>query len=190
MHHIVIFASGKGTNAAAIIDYFKQHQLAKVALIICNNPQAGVLELAQKENIPSIVVNRSEYGGENMLRAIEQCNPSLLVLAGFLWKIPETVVKSYAHKIINIHPALLPTYGGKGMYGMHVHQAVLQAGEKSSGTTIHYVNEHYDEGEVIMQAQCAVLPNDTGESLANRIHQLEHFYLPRTIHFLLTSPTT
>lgn len=185
IHNLIIFASGTGTNAKAVIEYFKNDPRVQVSLIVCNNPAAGVIRNAEKENIPVLLIDRDSFGQDSFPRLLSEYNPSLILLAGFLWKIPESTVRTYEGKIINIHPALLPAYGGKGMYGMRVHESVLAAGEKKSGITIHYVNEKYDEGAIILQAQCPVLPDDTADVLAARIHRLEHFYLPRTIRFLL-----
>lgn len=185
MHQLILFASGRGSNVQAVIDYFEGKEKARVALIVCNNPEAGVLEIAKKNNIPVQLIDRKFFKEAEFVTLIKEYNPSLLVLAGFLWKVPETVVQGFAGKIINIHPALLPKYGGKGMYGSNVHQAVVAAAEKESGITIHFVNEHYDEGATILQAHCSLLPEDNHESLAEKIHKLEHYFFPRTIEFLL-----
>lgn len=187
MHSLVIFASGRGSNAAAIIDYFRQTGLAKVALIVSNKADAGVLDIAREAHIPFLIIDRKTFGEALLIDQIMACKPSLIVLAGFLWKLPDALVQAFPDKIINIHPALLPKYGGKGMYGHHVHAAVLAAAEKVSGISIHYVNEHYDEGQVIVQASCPVQAGDTPDDLAARIHRLEHFFFPRTIEFLLQS---
>lgn len=185
MHSLIIFASGKGSNAQAIIDYFKANRKAKVALIVSNKADAGVLDIARAEHIPFLVVDKITFNETLLVEQIQDLKPSLIVLAGFLWKIPDQVIHAFRDKIINIHPALLPSYGGKGMYGHNVHNAVLAAKEKESGITIHHVNEVYDDGNTIMQAHCHVSPDDTADSLAARIHSLEHFYFPRTIEFLL-----
>jgi phosphoribosylglycinamide formyltransferase 1 len=185
MHSIIIFASGKGSNAAAIIDYFKQQPIARVALIVSNKADAGVLQIAEKEGIPSLVINRQDFQTTDLVNTLEQYNPALIVLAGFLWKIPETLTRAFENKIINIHPALLPDFGGKGMYGNFVHEAVLADKRKESGITIHYVNEVYDSGAIIVQARCAVLPSYDASILAGKIHELEHYFFPRTIEFLL-----
>ncbi|RYD59374.1 MAG: phosphoribosylglycinamide formyltransferase [Sphingobacteriales bacterium] len=190
MRSLVIFASGKGSNAAAIIDYFKKTGLARVALIVSNKKDAGILDIAKNENIPAIVIDRQSFQDLSLVSQIQSHNPSLIVLAGFLWKIPEGFISAFQGRIINIHPALLPKYGGKGMYGHHVHQAVIAAGEKVSGITIHYVDEAYDSGDTIVQASCTVSADDDADSLAARIHKLEHFYFPRTIEFLLTNQNT
>ncbi len=185
MHSLVIFASGAGSNAAAIIAWFKASGKAKVSLIVCNKPGAGVLEIAAREGIPVLLTEKGSFSNPGTVARISECEPSLIVLAGYMWKVPDVLVRMYPTSIINIHPALLPAYGGKGMYGSHVHEAVVAAGEKESGITIHYVNEEYDKGSIIMQAHCPVLPGDTPADLAKRIHSLEHFYYPRTIEYLL-----
>ena len=190
MHSLIIFASGKGSNARAIIEYFNRKPIAKVALIVSNKADAGVLDIAKDEHIPFLLVNKQSIQETLLIGQLQQYNPSLIILAGFLWKIPEGIIQAFRNRIINIHPALLPDHGGKGMYGHHVHNAVLAAGKNESGITIHYVDEVYDSGDVVLQARCPVLPNDTTESLASRIHNLEHFFFPRTIEYLLTSRPT
>lgn len=186
MHSIVIFASGTGTNANAIIEHFKENHKAKVALIVSNKADAGVLDIARREEIPFLIVSKHTIHETLLIEQINQYEPSLLVLAGFLWKIPDSLLHAFPGKIINIHPALLPGYGGKGMYGHHVHNAVVAAGEQESGITIHHVNDVYDDGAIIVQARCPVHPTDSPQQLAARIHKLEHFYYPRAIEFLLT----
>ncbi len=185
MHSLIIFASGTGTNANAIIQHFKKSGNAKVALIVSNKADAGVLDIARREEIPFLIIDRKTFQETMLVEQLASYQPSLIVLAGFLWKIPDTIIHAFPGKIINIHPALLPGYGGKGMYGNNVHDAVISAREKESGITIHYVNEHYDEGDIILQARCRVEQNDTADSLAEKIHRLEHFYFPRAIEFLL-----
>lgn len=185
MHSLIIFASGKGSNAAAIIDHFKRSGQAKVSLIVTNKADAGVLDIARNEHIPFLVVDRQSFKETLIVDQLESYKPSLIILAGFLWKIPDQLLHAFPGKIINIHPALLPNYGGKGMYGHNVHNAVLGAKEAESGITIHYVNEVYDSGNVIVQARCPVHATDTADTLALRIHHLEHFYYPRAIEFLL-----
>ena len=185
MHSLIIFASGTGTNAAAIIDYFRNNGKARVSLIVSNNAGAGVLEIARKEEIPFLIIDRKTMGETMIIEQMNDYKPSLIVLAGFLWKIPATILHAFAGKVINIHPALLPGYGGKGMYGHHVHDAVIGAGDPESGITIHYVNEVYDDGNIILQARCPVKPGDGPDDLALRIHKLEHYYYPRAIEFLL-----
>ena len=185
MHSIIIFASGGGSNAAAIIDYFKGNGKASVSLIVCNKPGAGVLNIAVREGIPFLLIDRDAFNGSALIEQLKSHSPSLIVLAGFLWKIPAPLVSAFPAQIINIHPALLPAYGGKGMHGANVHQAVIDNKESESGITIHYVNEVYDSGNIIVQAHCSVRAGDTPVSLASRVLKLEHFYFPRTIEFLL-----
>jgi phosphoribosylglycinamide formyltransferase-1 len=183
--NLVIFASGAGSNAAAIIEWFKANGKATVSLIVCNKPGAGVLQIAEREGIPTLMVGKGAFDEPANLELIRAHNPALIILAGYLWKIPEILTRTFPDKIINIHPALLPAYGGKGMYGSNVHNAVIAAGDKESGITIHYVNEEYDKGNVILQAHCPILPGDTPETLAASIHKLEHYFFPRTIEYLL-----
>jgi len=182
---IIIFASGAGSNAQKIIDYFKENQKVKIVLIVCNNSKAGVLDIAAKENIPILMIEKDLFGKTGYLQEIKKYNPDLIVLAGFLWKLPEVLITSFPQKIINIHPALLPAYGGKGMYGNKVHEAVISAKEKKSGITIHFVDEKYDHGKIILQATCTIDKNDTAENLATKIHHLEHKYYPETIDKIL-----
>ena len=187
---IAIFASGAGTNAQKIIDYFSpashRDSLAKIALIVCNKKGAGVLKIAENEKIPYLLIEKEKFlKGDAYLDEIKEKKIDFIVLAGFLWKIPEYLIKAYPKRIINIHPALLPKYGGRGMYGNYVHEAVLFAGEKESGITIHYVDEHYDNGDIILQVKCSVLDDDTPESLANRIHTLEYVNYPVIIEELV-----
>jgi phosphoribosylglycinamide formyltransferase-1 len=182
---MVIFASGAGSNAQKIIDYFKEKTTAEIVLIVSNNPDAGVIEIAAKENIPVLLIEKNQFKESGYLKEIKKSNPDLIILAGFLWKIPAVLIQSFPHKIINIHPALLPAYGGKGMYGNAVHTAVVAAQEKESGITIHFVDEKYDHGETIFQAKCSLSENENAESLAKKIHKLEHEYYPQTIERLL-----
>jgi phosphoribosylglycinamide formyltransferase-1 len=182
MKQLAIFSSGAGSNAARIIDYFRRHPAIKVSLIVCNNPGAGVLTIAEKEKIPILLVEKENFfRGTAYVEVLREKQIDFIVLAGFLWKIPAALVQAYYRRIINIHPALLPKYGGKGMYGRHVHAAVIGAGEKESGITIHYVDELYDHGQAIFQAQVAVTAEDTPESLAAKVQQLEHAHFPRVI---------
>ncbi len=186
MKKVVIFASGGGSNAQAILDYFKDSQQVKVVLIASNNPTAGVLDRAKKEGIAAVSFNKFAFAKANSIHLlIKSLTPDLIVLAGFLWKFPDYLVNDFPDKIINIHPALLPKYGGKGMYGSHVHQAVVDNKEVESGITIHYVNENYDEGAIIVQKRCPVDPNDTPQQVAAKVLQLEHAYFPKTIEKLL-----
>jgi phosphoribosylglycinamide formyltransferase 1 len=185
MQSLIIFASGKGSNAQAIIDFFRPNRDIKISLIISNNPSAGVLDIAAKESIPSLVINKQQFNDAGFVATLQEHDPALIILAGFLWKIPDAVVKAFPDNIINVHPALLPKYGGKGMYGHHVHNAVIDAGEAESGISIHYVNEVYDSGDIIVQARTQVTESDTADSLARKVHKLEHYFFPRTIDFLL-----
>jgi len=185
--HIAIFASGAGSNAQKIIDHFRRQGHIKISLIVCNKPGAGVLSIASKENIPAILIDKEKFfRGNAYTDELKEKRIDFIILAGFLWKIPAALIKAYPGKIVNIHPALLPKYGGKGMYGNHVHQAVINAKEKESGITVHYVDEHYDHGDAIFQTTCNVFENDTAESLAQRIHLLEHEHYPRVIEKILS----
>lgn len=182
MRNLAIFASGSGSNAENIIQYFAQKPEFCVKRIYCNVPDAYVLERAKKYNIPTTVFNREELRNpEKILKGLKEEETDFIILAGFLWLMPDCITTAFPNRIVNIHPALLPAYGGKGMYGHHVHQAVIAAGEKESGITIHYVNNHYDEGATIFQAKCPVLPNDTPDTLAARVHELEYLHFPRVI---------
>lgn len=181
MKKIAILASGEGTNAERIIRYFLEKRTAEVVLVITNKAQAGVLKRAERLSVPSLILTAQEFAGGKALEALHLYNIDFIVLAGFLLKVPDTILHDYPNKIVNIHPALLPKFGGKGMYGSHVHQAVIDSNEKESGITIHYINEHYDEGNTIFQATCPVLPDDTPDTLAARVHQLEYEYFPRVI---------
>jgi phosphoribosylglycinamide formyltransferase 1 len=183
---IIIFASGAGSNAGKIIDHFKNSSIARVTLIICNKAGAGVLSIAKNEGIPALLIERERFfRGDAYLPILKKENPDLIVLAGFLWKIPDTIINSFPHRIINIHPALLPKYGGKGMYGDNVHTAVLANKEAETGITIHFVDGHYDNGDIIKQVKCPVKPDDTPDELAKRIHQLEYLHYPAEIEKLL-----
>lgn len=158
----------------------------EVALIACNKPGAGVLDIAAREQVPVLLIEKERFfRGGAYVAELQSAGIDWIILAGFLWKIPETLIQAYPRRIINIHPALLPKYGGKGMYGSHVHEAVLAAKEKESGITIHYVDEHYDNGDIIFQARCPVDDTDTAGSLAQKIHALEHRHYPITIEKLL-----
>ena len=206
--HIAIFASGAGSNARKIIEYFEgagsksTSSQVKVSLIVCNVPDAGVLAIAKEKGIPTLLINKNEFAATGYVESLHNADIQFIVLAGFLWKVPEVLVRAYqpgmkidgalvngkenvSKGIINIHPALLPKYGGKGMYGSRVHEAVIAAGEIESGITIHWVNEHYDEGGIIFQASCEVVSSDAPETLANKIHVLEHAHYAPTIAKLL-----
>lgn len=185
MKKIAILASGEGTNAERIIRYFLEKRTAEVALVITNKAQAGVLKRAERLSVPSLVITARGFADGEALKVLHQHNIDFIVLAGFLLKVPDAILHDYPNKIVNIHPALLPKFGGKGMYGLRVHEAVIATGEKESGITIHYIDEHYDEGNTIFQATCPVLPDDTPESLAARIHQLEYEYFPQVIEAVI-----
>jgi len=186
MKNIVLFASGSGSNAEEIIKFFKNSEIGKVVAIFSNKAEAKVLDRAKNHNIPSVVFNKTQLNEGFVLEQLHSFQPDLIVLAGFLLKFPESILKEYP-KVINIHPALLPKYGGKGMYGMNVHQAVLENKEKETGITIHYVNEHYDEGEFIFQKAVNIEDCKTAEEIAQKIHELEHQYFPEVIGKLITN---
>lgn len=183
---IAVFASGAGSNAEVIIKHFKYSALASVALVVCNKLGAGVLFIAEKENVATLFIEKEPFfRGDAYLYQLKSYGIDFIVLAGFLWKMPSILIEAYPKRIINIHPALLPKYGGKGMYGQYVHEAVLNAGEKVSGITIHYVDECYDNGDIIFQTACPVLEDDTTEDISSRIHNLEHANYPRVIEEVL-----
>ncbi len=185
---IAIFASGAGSNAQKIIDHFKNSDSVRVSLIVCNNSVAGVLKIAERENIPAIQLEKEKFfRGNGYVDELKERQITFIVLAGFLWKIPLSLIKAYPGRIINIHPALLPKHGGKGMYGSNIHAAVLASGAGESGITIHYVDEHYDNGDIIFQAKCPVLPGDSPDSLAQRIHQLEYEHYSKVIEQVVQS---
>ena len=182
MIQIAVFASGAGSNAQQIIQHFKSNSSAKIALVVCNKPGAGVIDIATKENIPVLLIEKEKFlQGNAYTDELKDMGIGFIVLAGFLWKIPSKLVAAFTHKIVNIHPALLPKYGGKGMYGKFVHQAVIAAGEKESGITIHFVDELYDHGNIIFQAVCSIDKDDTAASLAQKIQLLEHAHYPAVI---------
>ena len=186
MKNIAIFASGEGTNAQRIIDYFKSSAKVKIALIVSNKPTANVLNRAKNVNIPTLIVSRDDfYKGDTTIKTLQAAHIDLIVLAGFLWMIPKNLIQAFPGKMVNIHPALLPKFGGKGMYGMHVHTAVVNAGETESGISIHYVNEEYDEGKIIAQHRCSLSKEDTPETVAAKIHELEYEFFPKVIEQLL-----
>lgn len=185
---IAIFASGAGSNALKIIEHFNNHPSVVVALIVCNKPGAGVLNIAEEHHIPTLLLEKEQFfRGNAYADELKALQIDFIVLAGFLWKIPVSLIRAYPQHIINIHPALLPAYGGKGMYGQFVHEAVLQNKEKESGISIHYVDELYDHGKIIFQAKCDVKPGDSPATLAHRIHELEHKHYAAVIESLLVS---
>ena len=185
--HIAIFASGTGSNAQKIVDYFKNSKNIKISLIVCNNPDAGVLKIAANEKIPALLIEKQIFRLTGYVAELKSQQIEFIVLAGFLWKIPPVLIEAFKDKIINIHPALLPAYGGKGMYGNAVHAAVLAAKDKQSGITIHYVDEKYDHGKIIFQSTCRVDENETVDSLSKKIHALEHTFYSKEIEKLLAN---
>jgi len=188
MKRIVIFASGNGTNAENLIKFFHNRDNASVIQVLTNNSHAKVLGRSEKLNVNTLSFSKQDFfETDKILKKLLVQQIDLIVLAGFLWKFPENILKEFPNKVINIHPALLPKYGGKGMYGMHVHEAVINNKEKETGITIHYVNENYDEGAIIFQAKCDVNPSDTAEDIANKIHELEMKHFPEVVERLLFS---
>ena len=186
MKNIAIFASGNGSNAEKIIRYFQNHPDTRVALVLSNNKNAFVIERAKNLGVETVTFSREQFYKTNeILEILNQNNTDLIVLAGFLWLIPGNLLQNFPKRIINIHPALLPKYGGKGMYGEKVHESVIKNGEVESGITIHFVNEFYDEGQIIFQARCLVEPSETIDSLAIKIHALEHEYFPAVVDNVL-----
>ncbi|MBU2926609.1 phosphoribosylglycinamide formyltransferase [Winogradskyella psychrotolerans] len=186
MKRIVIFASGSGSNAENLIKFFHNSDKASVIQVLTNNPHAKVLDRCKKLNVSALSFNRVAFSkADDVLNILKASQPDLIILAGFLWKFPEFILKSFNNKVINIHPALLPKYGGKGMYGMNVHQAVVENKETETGITIHYVNENYDEGAIIFQAKCSVLSTDSAEDVAKKIHLLEMQHFPEVVNELL-----
>lgn len=182
MQQIAIFASGAGSNAARIIDRFRGHPSIKVALIVCNKPGAGVFDVAAAAGVPALPIEKERFfRGDAYVPELKEKHIDFIVLAGFLWKIPLELIRAWPGKIINIHPALLPKFGGKGMYGRFVHEAVIAADEKETGITIHYVDEHYDHGEPIFQAKIIVEKDDTPDTVAKKVHLLEYEHFPRII---------
>lgn len=188
MNKIAIFASGSGTNAENIIKFFKENKKIEISLIFSNNKNAYAIQRAINQNIKYHIFSRPDfYGSDNILRILQDNNIDFIILAGFLWLIPENLIEAFPNKIINIHPALLPKYGGKGMYGMKVHESVVENKEKETGISIHYVNKEYDKGDIIFQAKCSVSPNDTPEDVAKKVHELEYTHFPKVIENLLKS---
>ena len=185
MKRLSIFVSGNGTNLQRIAEYFTDNKDVKIVNVVCNNPKAYSIERAKNLGIPLRMITREEFKSEAFVKEMKDLNVDLIVLAGFLWKLPENLVKAFPKKIVNIHPALLPKYGGKGFYGEHVHEAVVAAKEAFSGITIHYVDEVYDNGEIILQAYVSLSEKETPDSLAAKIHQLEQAYFPVVIEQLI-----
>ncbi|WP_372752773.1 phosphoribosylglycinamide formyltransferase [Mariniflexile sp.] len=188
MKRIIVFASGSGTNAENLIKFFNETKTASVVQVLTNNPHAKVLDRCKLLEVSALSFNRMALSKTNdVLNILKASNPDLIVLAGFLWKFPEFILNEFPNKVINVHPALLPKYGGKGMYGMNVHEAVVANKETETGITIHYVNEHYDEGAIIFQAKCEVLPSDSAQDVAAKIHELEMEHFPKVVEDLLNS---
>lgn len=185
MKSIAIFASGGGSNAQKIVEFSREKQSYHVALIVCNNPKAAVIEKAKLWNIPVLMCTKEDFGTAHWLEKLQLFAVDWIVLAGFLWKIPDTLIQSFPDSIVNIHPALLPKYGGHGMYGIHVHRAVLANAEIKSGISIHLVNEHYDEGKMLFQASVAINDCQTAEEIAAKVLQLEHLYFPKVVEALV-----
>jgi phosphoribosylglycinamide formyltransferase-1 len=185
MKKIVLFASGSGSNAENIILHFQNGTVGKVVAVFCNNSNAKVLERAEKLKVPTVLFDKAALNSGEVLRKVNAFGPDLIVLAGFLLKFPADIVASYPDQIINIHPALLPNYGGKGMYGMNVHRAILENKEKETGISIHYVNEHYDEGNMIFQERTSIIDCKTPEEIADKVHQLEQTHFPAVIQKIL-----
>jgi len=186
MRNIAIFASGSGTNAENIIKYFSTRKSAKVSLVLSNKREAYVLKRAATLNVRSVFFDRKElYEKEKVVRYLSMYKIEFIVLAGFLWLIPQEILDLYKNRVINIHPALLPKYGGKGMYGEKVHQSVIANHDKESGITIHYVNKDYDEGDIIFQTRCKIEKDDTADTLATKVHALEYEYFPKIIEELV-----
>jgi len=186
--HLAVFASGSGTNAENIIKYFSDHRFIRVVRVYCNNPQAYVIQRVKPYGVPVTLFDKEEFVENGQVyQKLKEEHTDYIILAGFLWKIPDFLIRTFSGRILNIHPALLPKYCGKGMYGERVHQAVIAAGDTESGISIHRVDEMYDHGESIFQAKCPVLPQDTPETLAARIHQLEYEYYPKIIEKVIIS---
>lgn len=186
MINLAVFASGSGTNAERLFEKFARHPRGQVAVLLTNNPRAGVVVRAKRFEVPVVVFTKQDLADTNAVLAHLQAHSvDLIVLAGFLLQVPPKLVAAYPDRIVNIHPALLPAYGGKGMYGRHVHESVVAAGDTETGISIHYVNEHYDEGRLIWQVRCAVLPTDDPEDVAARVHRLEHQHYPAVIAALV-----
>ncbi len=186
MKNLAIFASGTGSNARRIIEYFMQSPVAQVRLLLCNKPDAPVLGIAEALGVPTLLLDRAAfYQPGNVAQLLATRSIDFIALAGFLWLLPSCLVQAFEGRIVNIHPALLPRFSGKGMYGMHVHQAVKAAGENQTGITIHYVNERYDEGQIIFQASCPIAPEDTPDTIAQKVHALEYQHYPQVLEQLL-----
>jgi len=188
LKNIAIFASGSGTNALNICNYFADNPSINITTLVCNKPNAKVIERLKPFNVEVILINKADFENpEKLIQKLVEAKIDLIVLAGFLWLIPNKLIKAFKNKIINLHPSLLPKYGGKGMFGLNVHQAVLAANEKETGITIHYVNEVYDEGKIIFQDSLNIDKGETAEGLAKKIHQLEYQFYPKIIEKVLAN---
>lgn len=182
MKKIAVFASGSGSNAERLVDFFKSRTDAKVTMIVCNKPDAGVVARAHRLRIPLVIISkRSFYESDSLLYTLKQEGIDAIILAGFLWLIPGYLIAAYEGRMLNLHPALLPAYGGKGMYGHKVHEAVIANNESKSGITIHLVNAEYDKGQILAQFETPIVTGETADSLAEKIHQLEHVHLPEVV---------
>lgn len=189
--HIAIFASGAGSNARELIRHFHAHPRFRVSLVACNRPDAGVIGVAGEAGVPVLHLEKDRFfRGDGHLPDLMAAGIDLLILAGFLWKVPSSLVRAFPDRILNIHPALLPSHGGKGMYGSHVHEAVIRGGDRHSGITIHLVDEQYDHGRTLFQARIELLPDETPDSLARRIHVLEHRHFPAVVEACLENQTS
>lgn len=183
---IAVFASGAGSNFNELLKYFSKKSNLSIDLLVCNKPEAKAIEIAKNNNIKVVLVNREKWKQiDELMRTLKDEKIDFIVLAGFLWKIPASLIDAFPNKIVNLHPSLLPKYGGKGMHGIHVHESVIAAGEKESGITIHYVNEAYDDGTIIFQTTCPISPSDTPETLAQKIHRLEHRHFPEQVEAVI-----
>ena len=186
MKNIAIFASGSGTNAENLIRFFRTSPFGRVRIVLSNRAGAGVIDRAQSLEVESFVFTKEQfYNSDEVLNMLVERDIDFIVLAGFLWLVPQNILLPFENKIVNIHPALLPKYGGKGMYGAHVHRAVIEAGDSESGISIHYVSPDYDEGDIIFQTRCTLDPGETPESLAEKVHELEYAYFPKVVENLL-----
>lgn len=186
---LAVFLSGNGSNAEAIFSYFKNHSSIQVVLVLSNNPEALGLQRASKFNIPSRVFTKQQFReSDEVVQWLKEAKVTHIVLAGFLWLIPANLIHEYPHRIINIHPALLPKYGGKGMYGAKVHETVKAAGETETGITIHEVDEHYDKGRILFQGKCPIHPTYSAQQIAEQVQRLEHAHYPRVIERWVSQP--
>jgi phosphoribosylglycinamide formyltransferase-1 len=185
MKKIAVFASGEGSNALNLIRYFQEQGAAAVVSVVTNNPQAGIIQRLNGTGIPVTICTRAEFQSPAFIDSLQKQKIDLIVLAGFLWLLPPGLVQAYSNRIVNIHPSLLPKFGGKGMYGMHVHEAVVAAAEKESGITIHLVNEQYDKGEILLQEKCVLEVGETPQTLSQKIRQLEHRHFPPLVEQVL-----